>query len=318
MSRWIQLESGFYRHRKTLRLKRLLGGSSDAYWLPPRLWSYCTDRESPDLSALTDDDLADVLEYAGDAAALRRALIDSGFLTPDGMTAEGWEERYGEKLKFYRERAQKAAAVRWGTPPAPSSHSSPNTPQEENTLEEREIRLGSTPKHSTSMLQASRESSASPVNTPPPPRLSIPECFKAGKALGCSPELADRLFIDWRQRKLAYGDAVQDDYVGHFMAQARSGSHADHILRERDARKNTYVSALDGYVEPDRVPPPDGWMGLIEDRSIVWEQLHGETQQFVIAYLNGKQPEPLPIVKRAPRVRVGANVRDDLGGALMR
>lgn len=149
MADWIQVKAGFYRHPKTLRLKRLIG--SDAFWVPPRLWCYCTEHESDDISDLSAEDLKDVIEYGGDASALIDALKAAGFVTPDGKTVTGWAKRYGAKLQFYRERAKQGAAARWGSGTDPLNGSEDKTDTtRDKTKKHREASL----KNASSMLQA--------------------------------------------------------------------------------------------------------------------------------------------------------------------
>lgn len=145
MAKWIQLDAGFYRHPKTLRLKRAIGPA--ALWVPPRLWSHCCEHETGDVSHLSTEDLRDVLEYDGDGAALFNGLKDSGFITPDGKTVTGWEERYGAKFRFYRERARIAAAARWGKP-SPSDNAET---RQDKTSKHRQASF----KHASSILEAS-------------------------------------------------------------------------------------------------------------------------------------------------------------------
>lgn len=145
MAKWIQLDSGFYRHPKTLRLKRAIG--SAAMWIPPRLWAYCTEHETDDVSRLTPEDLCDVLEYTDDAGALVASLKACGFITEDGGTVTGWAERYGAKLEFYHKRAQQAALARWAKT-APSSENTET--RQDKTRKHRQASL----KHASSMLQA--------------------------------------------------------------------------------------------------------------------------------------------------------------------
>ncbi|HEY1791519.1 MAG TPA: hypothetical protein VGG34_01260 [Opitutaceae bacterium] len=71
------------------------------------------ERESDDVSDLSAEDLKDVLEFDGDAQLLAKALKDCGFISEDGQTAVGWNERYGAKLALYRNRAKQAAEARW-------------------------------------------------------------------------------------------------------------------------------------------------------------------------------------------------------------
>ncbi len=174
----IEVVTGFPRHRKTRRLERLIG--NDARWVPVYLWLYTIEnaRNSGDLSHLTAEDLAAVLDYHGDATALRAALITAGFLDDVGMVV-GWSERYAQRFAFYERRAKLAADRRWGkrddasstavASPSIPPQSAPPPPSTPPTLDQRpdltgpDLTLGSIAKHSSSMLQASRKHDAAAV-----------------------------------------------------------------------------------------------------------------------------------------------------------
>jgi hypothetical protein len=172
----IEVVIGFPRHRKTRRLERILG--NDARWLPVYLWLYTLEnaRDSGDLSHLTPDDLAAVLDYHGDATALRAALVTAEFLDAAGMVV-GWSERYTQRFAFYERRARTAADRRWGkrdeakqpdasstaqaspsiqataTPPPPAPPDIIQRPD----LTGPDLTLSSIAKHSSSMLVASQK-----------------------------------------------------------------------------------------------------------------------------------------------------------------
>jgi len=161
----IEVVIGFPRHRKTRRLERALG--NDARWLPVYLWLYTIEnaRDSGDLSHLTAEDLAAVLDYHGDATALRAALVAAEFLTADGHVV-GWSDRYAQRFAFYERRARAAAEKRWGkrddassTPKASPSTQSQNHDSSVSIpdLTGPDLTLGSIAKHSSSMLEASKK-----------------------------------------------------------------------------------------------------------------------------------------------------------------
>lgn len=112
--------TGFYSHRKTMRLLSKLG--HDAFWIPPRLWVYCAENQ-PDgnLSGYDAVELALLIGYNKDATSMLQALKDCGFMDSDG-TIHDWKE-YNGYHERYSERAKTAAAARW------SKEKPPHTPQ---------------------------------------------------------------------------------------------------------------------------------------------------------------------------------------------
>lgn len=126
MSIFIRLEATFWQHRKTIRLRGMIGDA--ALWIPPRLWSYASQNQPDgDFSQYTADDLAMLLGYSGDATSMLQALQKTCFM--DEMKVHGWEERNSYHATF-AERAKKAASARWQ-----KERSKEN---KENTGEERE------------------------------------------------------------------------------------------------------------------------------------------------------------------------------------
>lgn len=110
--------TGFYSHRKTVRLFAKLG--NDAFWLPPRIWAYSAENQ-PDgnLSGYQPEELAMLVGYKGHATSMLQALKDCGFIEEDG-TIHDWKEHNGYHEKF-SVRAKTAAKARW-------SKVSPQTP----------------------------------------------------------------------------------------------------------------------------------------------------------------------------------------------
>lgn len=111
MSLYVRVESSFYTHRKTLRLKALIG--NDAFWVPPRLWSYAAGHQ-PDgcFKDYSCEEIAMLICYSGDAKALLEALIKAGFVDEKPLRVHDWHE-YNGVLDFFSKRAKKAAEVRW-------------------------------------------------------------------------------------------------------------------------------------------------------------------------------------------------------------
>lgn len=116
MSLYVRLQTSFWTHRKTVRLRARLG--DDALWLPPRLWSYAAENQPDgDFSNYSAQEIAMLVGYAKDACVMLEALQQAGFM--DGMLVHGWEE-YNAYHSVYAERARTAAAARWAKKsPAP-------------------------------------------------------------------------------------------------------------------------------------------------------------------------------------------------------
>jgi hypothetical protein len=145
MSLYIKVFTDFYTHRKTMRVKAVLG--DDAYWVLPRLWAYAANNQPDgDFSGYSDGEIAGLIGYSKDATSMLQALLQAGFLDPDRKIHD-WAEHNGYH-EAYAERARKAAAHRW---------------QKERTKEKGEDKTGEYMtggkhcfKHASSMLQASR------------------------------------------------------------------------------------------------------------------------------------------------------------------
>lgn len=111
MSRlYIRVMTGFYTHRKTVRLLSKIG--TEAYSLPPRVWAYCAENQPDgDLSSYQSEELSVLVAYKGDASSMLVALKDCGFIDLDGKIHD-WKEHNGYHEK-YSERAKTAAEARW-------------------------------------------------------------------------------------------------------------------------------------------------------------------------------------------------------------
>lgn len=107
---YIRLMTGFWSHRKTARLRALLG--DDALWIVPRLWSYAAENQ-PDgnLSGYTSEELAMLLGCSKHAPSMLQALRAAGFVDDDGMI-HNWQQHNGYH-ESYSKRAKSAAEARW-------------------------------------------------------------------------------------------------------------------------------------------------------------------------------------------------------------
>jgi hypothetical protein len=107
---YIRLRTGFYTHRKTARLRAIIGDA--AFWVPPRLWAYCAEHQ-PDgnLSSYSSEELAMLVGCLEQSSSILGALKACGFVDNDGMI-HGWEEHNGYH-KSYSLRAKAAAEARW-------------------------------------------------------------------------------------------------------------------------------------------------------------------------------------------------------------
>lgn len=104
MSLWIKLSINFFTHRKTVKLRGLIG--DDAYWIPPRLWTYAASNQPDgDFKDYSAAELATVVGYSKDASSMLQALLQAGFLDSD-MKIHDWEKHNGFH-KVYTERARK-------------------------------------------------------------------------------------------------------------------------------------------------------------------------------------------------------------------
>ncbi len=121
---WIESHQELADHPKTRRLMRLLGlDRYAAIGLVHVLWYWALDyADSGDLSACSDEDVADGVRWERDASELVSALTTAGFLNVD-RTIHDWEEfagRYVAKRQANAERMRAARAAE--SPPPPPSN----------------------------------------------------------------------------------------------------------------------------------------------------------------------------------------------------
>jgi hypothetical protein len=110
MSLYVRIFTNFYSSRKTAHLQAVIG--TDAFWVPPRIWAYAAENQ-PDgnLEKYSAQVLANLIGYTGDATRMHQALLEAGFIDPDGMIHD-WFEHNGYHANF-SERAKAAADARW-------------------------------------------------------------------------------------------------------------------------------------------------------------------------------------------------------------
>lgn len=111
----IRIKVGFIRHRKTRKLRRMLG--ADAVLCLVELWCYtAVNHPKGDLSGMTDEEMADVSGWPEDRAGdFAPALREVGFMDP-GNILHDWKE-HQEYVYYGPERSDAArdrANVKWG------------------------------------------------------------------------------------------------------------------------------------------------------------------------------------------------------------
>lgn len=156
MSRlYIRVKTGFYSHRKTARLRSVIG--DDAFWIPPRLWAYCAENQ-PDgnLESYQSAEIAELVGCQKYATSILQALKDAGFLDQNGMVHD-WAEHNGYHETFSK-RAKNAAAARW------SKENTPTPPKEQETGK---WKVESGDKHCIKHPQAMLEASNKQTSTGP-------------------------------------------------------------------------------------------------------------------------------------------------------
>lgn len=106
------MKAGTHNHMKTKRLKRLLGiPLYQAVGILESLWLLCTDCcDEGNIGKFTDEEIADYLEWDGDASELVRALSDSGWTDSDKdrrLVIHDWIDHCPE---YIRDRIRKRQA----------------------------------------------------------------------------------------------------------------------------------------------------------------------------------------------------------------
>jgi len=104
---WIRLQAEYPRHRKTLRLVKLLGRIAELY--PLHLWLWAVE-QSPhgSLKDVDAEELALIVGHEGNADELWKAMAQAGFIekTRGGWSIRSWDDHNG----VLRERLDRNAA----------------------------------------------------------------------------------------------------------------------------------------------------------------------------------------------------------------
>ena len=208
---YIRVRTNFYTHKKTVRLRRLIG--NDAYWLPPRLWAYAAENQPDgDLTGYDSDELSELVGYVKDASSnatsMLQALKDAGFVDEDNRIHD-WEEHNGYHQK-YSERAKNAAVARWSKD---KTKENPPTPPLKEERGNRKVESGVS--IAQAMLVASKTRTFD-TNVP-----TIAEVKSLAAMRGVSSESAQRFFdhhegnnlwvnqhgrlINWQQKLVTWG-----------------------------------------------------------------------------------------------------------------
>jgi len=112
-----RIDTTFFFHLKTLKVKRKLGASGAFALLT--LWAYATEnRPKGILSGMTTDDIEAVSQWDGEDGVLVACLLQTGFLDQleDGLfSLHNWEDRnaWAFHSQERSEAAKKAATARW-------------------------------------------------------------------------------------------------------------------------------------------------------------------------------------------------------------
>lgn len=112
---YINLDSGYFDHPKTLRLVGLLGKGSEV--LPIRLWCRIADTHSEvgKLTGYSTQEIESLVGWWGKSGECAAALVKVGFLgaLDDGFQVHDWQDHNGHVYALHA-RAVNAAKARWG------------------------------------------------------------------------------------------------------------------------------------------------------------------------------------------------------------
>lgn len=96
----VKIEQGTLTHRKTLRLKGLLGiGVAQAVGHLTMLWVWAANgTKDGSLAGMTPTEIAEVSGWAGEPDDFLAAMIDAGYIdeAPDGFRLHDWAENTGQ------------------------------------------------------------------------------------------------------------------------------------------------------------------------------------------------------------------------------
>lgn len=111
MSLFVRVYTNYFSHRKTARLRVMLG--DDAMWLPIRLWAYAAENQPDgDFSSYSAEEIAMLIGYTKNPTAMLQALLDSGLMDKDPLRVHDWAE-HNSYHETYAIRAKNAAKARW-------------------------------------------------------------------------------------------------------------------------------------------------------------------------------------------------------------
>ena len=107
----VKIEQGTLTHRKTLRLKGLLGiGVAQAVGHLTMLWVWAaSSTKDGSLAGMTPTEIAEVSGWAGEPADFLAAMIDAGYIdeAPGGFRLHDWAENTGQiEVEARREAAR--------------------------------------------------------------------------------------------------------------------------------------------------------------------------------------------------------------------
>lgn len=108
----LNLDLNFFDHPKVKRLRAAIGPEAEIYLL--RLWAYAGrfHAATGNLKGYTSAEIEALAEWKGESGKMLQAMLRVGFLEP-GNKIHDWREHEGH-LIIFKERAQQAAATRWG------------------------------------------------------------------------------------------------------------------------------------------------------------------------------------------------------------
>lgn len=98
---YVQLDSDYYDHPKTMQLTAIIGPEADCY--PPRLWTWAVKFSKH--GVLRHPDMLEIAcRWKGEKGKLHSAMIQSGFIDADGVTIHDWMSRTGRDILRYEEK----------------------------------------------------------------------------------------------------------------------------------------------------------------------------------------------------------------------
>lgn len=240
LSLYVRVLNSFYTHRKTLRLKTIIGEA--AFWVPPRIWAYAAENQ-PDgcFKDYSAEELAMLIGYLGDAQALLEALLQAGFLERETMQVHDWQD-HNAYHSVFADRAKKAAEARWAKIPP-------------------------TPPKTVPDLKGKEPSIASSINAPLP--LLIKEFSDAWDKIADNLKIPKCLIVsDARRRKLEA--RFRDAFFSANWQPALEKLQSSTFCKGKNERG--WVATFDWFIQPDTVPKI--MEGKYDDRKGTHQQLN--------------------------------------------